>query len=162
MQYSRYISFYFLFHTNNHRLRLVGGTLCLLLTCSTPLFADEIPRWEQSTKNALIQVCYTTSVQRTTAAYKSLFYTKIPDAVYDAFLVVNSQHLVNTCQCVINRLTTTYTPDQFSSKTQELLTDTQALIDHNGPCQTDVDHVLANLQSRLRLNARGNPVGVSQ
>jgi len=162
MQYSRYISFYFLIYIDNHRLSLVGGAICLLLTCSTPLFADEIPHWEQSTKNTLIQACYTTSAQQTTAAYKSLFYMRISNAVYEDFLVVNSQHLVSTCQCVINRLTATYTPEQLSSDTQQLLTDTSALIGRDGPCQTDVDQVMANLQSRLRLNASGNPVGVSR
>ena len=161
MQYRRYLSFYFLFHMDNHRLNLVGGAICLLLTCSTPLFADEIPHWEQSTKNTLIQICYTTSVQRTTAAYKSLFYTKIPNTVYEAFLVVNSQHLTSTCQCIVNRLTATYTPEQFSSDIQQVLADTNALINHDGPCQTDVGQVMANLQSRLRLTS-SNPVGVSR
>ncbi len=156
MQYRRYLSFYFLFHMDNHRLNLVGGAICLLLTCTAPLSADEIPHWEQSTKNALIQTCYTTSVQKSATAYKALFYKKIPDAVYEAFLVVNSQHLVSTCQCIINRLTATYTPDKLSSEIELVLTDTDALIDSGGACQTDTDQVMANLRGRLRSNASNN------
>ncbi len=154
MKNSHYISFYFRLMVN-HQFSLVGA-ICLLLTCATPLIADETPRWERSTKNALIQVCYTTSVQKSAAAYKALFYTKIPDAVYEAFLVVNSQHLVSTCQCIINRLTATYTPDQLSSDIEQVLTDTDALIDSGGACQTDADQVMANLRGRLRRNAPNN------
>jgi len=129
--------------------RTVAGfifSLCLFLASSASLAEEE---WNIKNKNHMIQVCFDRAQTESRATYKALFYGKMFNVEYEAFLVANNTQLLQSCQCVVNRITSEYQPSALLGNPEGVSTYTNALSGNEGPCGTNIESLLADMRTRI-------------
>ena len=118
----------------------------LLLASSASLAAEE---WNIKNKNHMIQVCFDKAEVESRATYKALFYGKMSNLEYDAFLVSNNTQLLQSCQCVVNRITSEYQPTALFGNPEGASSYANTLSGDDGPCGTNQESLLADMRSRM-------------
>ena len=135
------------------RIQIVSNTaaglifsICILLA-SPPSYAETA--WTTKNKNFIIQTCFNQAQSQARAVYNTLLYGKIPQAEYEAFMVSNNTQLLQSCQCVVNRLSSEYQPDELLGNPEGVTRYTNTLSGSNGPCGLDVESLLSDMRTRI-------------
>jgi len=105
--------------------------------------------WNVKNKNFMIQACFDKAQTQSSPLYKAMFYGKMSDVEYEAFLVSNNTQLLQSCQCVVNRITAEYQPSEILGKPDQVSHFTNTLSGDDGPCGLNLESLLADMRARI-------------
>ena len=128
-------------------IRSLPIAIALLAMADYSFAQDET--WRSQDKSALVTQCFEDAQSRMVSSLSQQLLDALPDPAMQALLVSNSQELMANCQCLFSRLTSSYSPQDFSSRPEQVLADAQALTDEGGACASDIDAMLERTRQRL-------------
>lgn len=109
----------------------------------------QIEEWNVKNRNFIIQSCFDKAQSKARPIYKAMFYGKMSDAEYEAFLVSNNTQLLQSCQCVVNRITFEYLPNEILENPERVGSYTNMLSGDDGPCGLNIEILLADMRTRM-------------
>jgi hypothetical protein len=118
-----------------------------LVFASSPSLAET--EWTIKSKNFIIQSCFNKAQTQARPIYKSMFYGKMSDVEYEAFSVSNNTQLLQSCQCVVNRISAEYQLNEVLGNLERVSSYTNTLAGSDGPCGLNVESLLADMRTRI-------------